>query len=111
MAFQSSFINQQSSISSRRNRSMSKLKVVVVGAGGMGHAWADNLKKCDEVQTVGWVDIRPGAAQAGIEKQQLSGAKAYEDFGKALAEAKPDFVVDVTVPEAHYDITLQALAA
>jgi predicted dehydrogenase len=90
---------------------LSKLKAVVVGAGGMGHAWVDNLKKCEDIQTVGWVDIRPGAAAAGLEKQQVAGAKAYEDFGKALAEAKPDFVVDVTVPEAHHDITLQSLAA
>src|SRR5207249_4503357 len=29
----------------------------------------------------------------------------------ALAEVRPDFVVDVTVPEAHHDVTLAALAA
>jgi predicted dehydrogenase len=33
------------------------------------------------------------------------------DLGRALAELRPDFVVDVTVPEAHHDVTLAALAA
>ena len=31
--------------------------------------------------------------------------------GRALAEVRPDFVVDVTIPEAHHDVTLAALAA
>ena len=30
---------------------------------------------------------------------------------QALAELQPDFLVDVTIPEAHHDVTLMALAA
>ena len=30
---------------------------------------------------------------------------------KAIAEARPDVVVDVTTPQSHRDVTVQALAA
>ena len=84
---------------------------LIVGAGGMGRAWGRNLKAHDGVQIVGWVDIRADAARAAAEELQLTGLHTGDDLGKAIAEAKPDFVVDVTVPEAHRDVTVQALAA
>ena len=90
---------------------MPAFKALLVGAGGMGQAWARNLRDCQDVHTVGWMDIRAGAVAEAIEKLQLSGAKPYDNLGHALAETRPDFVVDVTVPEAHRDVTLAALAA
>ena len=90
---------------------MKTFRALLVGAGGMGQSWANNLKDCEQVETVGWVDIRPGAAQAAADKLQLSGLHAGDDLGKALAQTRPDFVVDVTIPEAHHAVTLQALAA
>ena len=63
------------------------------------------------MDVAGWVDIRPGAAAEAADKLELSGTVTGDDLGKALAEVKPDFVVDVTIPEAHRDVTLQALAA
>lgn len=77
----------------------------------MGQAWAKNLRDCDEVETAGWVDIRLGAVGEAIEKHKLTGIKPYTDLQVALNEIKPDFVVDVTIPEAHHDVTLAALAA
>lgn len=38
------------------------LRALLVGAGGMGRAWAKNLAACDEVVIAGWMDILPGAA-------------------------------------------------
>ncbi len=90
---------------------MSTFKALLVGAGGMGRNWGSNLKANPDVEIAGWVDLRPGAAQEASEALGLSGAWAGDDLGKALAEVRPDFVVDVTVPEAHHDVTLQALAA
>jgi predicted dehydrogenase len=86
-------------------------KALLVGAGGMGRAWAKNLRDCPDTSIAGWVDIRPGAVEDAVEKLQLSGINSFTDLGKALAEERPDFVVDVTVPEAHHDVTLAALAA
>lgn len=87
-------------------------KALLVGAGGMGQGWARNLAGLPErVELAGWVDIREGAAAEAAEKHKLSVAYTGTDLGKALAEVHPDFMVDVTIPEAHRDVTLQALAA
>jgi len=90
---------------------MAKFNALLVGAGKMGQAWAKNLRDCPEAQTTGWVDIRPGAVDEAIDELQLTGIKSYDDLGKALAELRPDFVVDVTIPEAHREVTITALAA
>lgn len=88
----------------------STYRVLLVGAGGMGQAWAKNLKEHGQIDIAGWVDIKPGAAAAAIDKHELKTTRPFENVKKALAEIKPDFLVDVTVPEAHHDVTLAALA-
>ncbi len=91
---------------------MTTRKALLVGAGGMGKAWAKNLKShADRVEFGGWVDIRPGAAEEAAAEFELPGIQTDTDLGRALAQVRPDFLVDVTVPEAHHDVTLQALAA
>lgn len=77
----------------------------------MGRAWGKNIQSNSDVELVGWVDIRPGAAATAIADTGLPRTQAYEDLGDAIASAQPDFVVDVTIPEAHHDVTLQALGA
>jgi predicted dehydrogenase len=86
-------------------------KALLVGAGNMGKAWAKNLRDNEQVEIVGWVDILPDLAAREAEQHKIPVAHTGMDLGKALAETKPDFLVDVTVPEAHHDVTLQALAA
>jgi glycosyltransferase involved in cell wall biosynthesis len=90
---------------------MAEFKAVIVGAGSMGRAWGKNLRANATVEVVGWVDIRPGAAQQAIAEVSLEHAQPSERLDQALAAHRPDFVVDVTVPEAHHDVTLEALAA
>ncbi len=89
---------------------MTTLKALLVGAGGMGKNWGKTLQENSEVEIVGWVDTRPGAAAEAVEERKLA-ASSGTDLGKAIAETRPDFVVDVTIPEAHHNVTLQALAA
>jgi predicted dehydrogenase len=86
-------------------------KALIVGAGAMGHAWGKNLRDCDEVEVGGWVDIRPGVAAQAADELKLAGVYSGEDLGAALAQVRPDFVVDVSTPEAHHDVTVQALGA
>jgi predicted dehydrogenase len=90
---------------------MDRFKVLLVGAGGMGRAWGKNLLECDEVQLVGWVDIRPEVAERAAAELELPGIHTGADLERALAAVRPDVLVDVTVPEAHRDVTLAALAA
>jgi len=86
-------------------------RALIVGAGGMGRAWGNNLKACADTEVVGWVDIRPDVAGQAADELQLAGIHTGDDLGGAIAAARPDFVVDVTVPEAHRDVTVEALAA
>jgi predicted dehydrogenase len=88
-----------------------KFSALLVGAGEMGKNWANNLRDCEQVKTIGWMDIRPDIAAQAIEEKKLTGVAAYDDLAKALAESRPDFVVDVTNPQSHHDVTLAALAA
>jgi predicted dehydrogenase len=90
---------------------MAKFKALLVGAGGMGRQWGKNLKSCEETELVAWVDIRPGAAEKAAAKLELPNVITGSDLRDAISAAKPDFVVDVTIPEAHHDVTLTALAA
>jgi predicted dehydrogenase len=90
---------------------VSQLRALLVGAGAMGQSWAKNLCANSDVSLSGWMDIRAGAAAEAIDKLQLSAVRPYDDLGTALADLRPDFLVDVTVPQAHCQVTLAALAA
>ncbi|MFQ3668638.1 MAG: Gfo/Idh/MocA family oxidoreductase [Fimbriimonadaceae bacterium] len=86
-------------------------RCVQVGAGGMGHTWLGILTRRGDVEIAGLVDLRVEAARRLAEEKQVSPAYVGDDLERAIAETKPDFVVDVTVPEAHHDVTVTALAA
>lgn len=85
------------------------MRALLVGAGGMGKAWARNIAEFPEVTLAGWVDVRPeAAALAGVETGVT--AEVYgTGLTQAIKDAAPDFVVDVTIPEAHHEVTLTAL--
>lgn len=77
----------------------------------MGQAWMRNLMESADCAPSGWCDIRDGAAAAAAEKLELSGVTCGTDLDQMLADLKPDFLVDVTVPEAHAGVTIKALEA
>lgn len=87
------------------------LRALLVGAGGMGQGWADNLTSCDKVELSGWVDLNLDTVTQAAEARKLSGVYITDDLGKAIAVVKPDFLVDVTIPQAHHQVTIQALKA
>lgn len=89
---------------------MNAYRILLVGCGVISMEWLTALKDRTDCQIVAMVDRRPEAAE---EKQQMFGISCpiYTDFDKALAEVKPDIVVDLAFPGAHCDITLKSLAA
>ena len=82
---------------------------VVVGAGGISNVWFEALKK-EGVDVPAVVDVRIEAARAQIEKFGLH-AEASTDLAATLERFHPDFVADLTVPEAHCQVTCAALRA
>lgn len=88
---------------------MAEHKAIVVGAGGISNAWFPPLK-AEEVEVAAVVDIRHEAAEKQVEKHGLK-AKVSDDLKKTLRETEADFVVDLTIPEAHCEVTCAALKA
>ncbi|MEI8244105.1 MAG: Gfo/Idh/MocA family oxidoreductase [bacterium] len=88
---------------------MDSLKAVVVGAGGISGAWFPQLKT-EGVEVAGVVDLDPARATAQIQKHGLS-CEAFTSLRRALRRARPDFVVDLTIPDAHCKVTCTALHA
>lgn len=86
------------------------MRALLVGAGGMGRAWARNLAANQETTIAGWVDIREGAAEAAAKELGLDVPYFGTSVVTALGELQPDFTVDVTIPDAHRDVTLASLA-
>ncbi len=90
---------------------MDKRNALIVGAGGMGRAWGRNLRDCDAVRVVGWVDLRPNVAEQAASELGFDNIVIGADLDAVIARARPDVVVDVSTPEAHRDVTLASLAA
>ena len=84
-------------------------RAVVVGAGGISNAWFPPLIE-EGVDIAAVVDLSLEAAREQIAKYDLD-AEASTDLSGALAQSRPDFVVDLTVPEAHCEVTCTALRA
>lgn len=86
------------------------IKAVVVGAGGIAGAWFPHLVS-EGVEVAAVVDLNTEAAQARIEEYKLEGAEAACELVPVLEKHKPDFVLDLTIPEAHCKVTCAALEA
>ncbi|WP_275451099.1 Gfo/Idh/MocA family oxidoreductase [Arthrobacter sp. H5] len=86
------------------------LRVVQVGAGGMGKAWIRTLQANDDVELVGIVDLNLGAARAAVEEFGLSVALGTS-VSEVAAATGAHAVVNVTVPAAHHPVNVEAMFA
>ncbi len=86
-----------------------KLKAVLAGCGGMSRAWLNVAKDLDRLEMVGLVDLSTEAAQKRAEEYGLAEAVTGTDLHAVLDQTGPDIVFDCTVPEAHVQVTLEAL--
>ena len=88
---------------------MARERAVVVGAGGISRVWFPALAE-EKVEVLAVVDLNIEAARRAIEEYGLD-AEAAANLSSMLAKHDPDFVVDITVPEAHCQVTCAALKA
>jgi predicted dehydrogenase len=85
------------------------LRALLVGAGGMGRGWLRTIRAYDEVELVGVADLNVATAKAALDEagaSEVAVGQTLEELADAVA---PDFVVDVTIPEAHHPVTMEAL--
>ena len=85
------------------------IRVVVAGCGGMSGAWLRVAKGIPDLEIVGLVDIREEAARKRAADFEIENALISTDLKSALAQIEPDVVFDCTIPEAHIQVTLEAL--
>lgn len=87
------------------------LRAVVVGTGGMGRGWLRAVSSYDRVELVGVADLNVDTARAALAEVGVpDGVVVGETVEQVVDDVRPDFVVDVAIPEAHYPITMAALS-
>jgi predicted dehydrogenase len=89
---------------------MANEKVIVIGAGGISNAWFPNLVS-EQLEVVAVVDLFVDNARKQIDKYKLASTRTYANLGEALAQEKADFAIDLTIPDAHCEVTCAALRA
>ncbi|GAA1584221.1 Gfo/Idh/MocA family oxidoreductase [Kribbella karoonensis] len=83
------------------------LRLLQVGAGGMGRAWLRTIAANPDVVLVGLVDLDVGTARAAADEHGYSGLPVAASMDELGVEF--DAVVDVTVPVAHPKVSVEAL--
>jgi predicted dehydrogenase len=85
------------------------MKVVLVGCGAISGAWLEPTQLIPELELVGFVDVLEENAR---KRQQEFAPKALvgTDLEQVLVQTNPDIVYNCTIPSAHFEITMKALA-
>lgn len=86
------------------------MTAVLAGCGGISRAWLKAIQDMPDVKLVGFVDLHPQLAQERAVEFGWTEAQTGSDLAAMLAATRPDCVFDCTVPEAHVDVALTALA-
>jgi predicted dehydrogenase len=87
------------------------VRVIQVGAGGMGQAWLRTDAANANVELVGIVDLNLDAARAGAEVYGDPSIAVSTDLAELIQSTSPDAILDITVPVAHHPVTTDALFA
>ena len=86
-----------------------KVRIVLVGCGGMSGVWLDAAQKNTDVEIVGLVDIVEDSARKKATEFHLEHATVGVDVETVLKQTSPHAVFNCTIPDAHYEVTMQAL--
>ncbi|GHU67651.1 oxidoreductase [Clostridia bacterium] len=87
-----------------------KLRIGIVGTGGIAHAHMRAYKDMDDVEIIGGSDIVPGKARAFLDEFGLTDVPDFEDNDKLYA-LKPDGVSVCTYNTTHNVCAVAALKA
>ena len=90
---------------------MSKLRIAIIGTGGIANAHVSSYKQMEDVEIVAGADIIPGKARAFLDRHDLTAAQDFESAGEMLAAVKPDAVSVCTYNSTHAVCAVEALEA
>ncbi|MUG44235.1 Gfo/Idh/MocA family protein [Paenibacillus woosongensis] len=83
-------------------------RIVVAGCGGMSNVWIKELLKRDDALVVGLVDVQIGQAEKIRDAYGLA-CGVYSGLIEAIADTGADLVIDVTIPDSHFEISTTAM--
>ena len=87
------------------------VRMILVGAGGMGKNWMSVLSANPHAELVGVVDLDLSAARSALVEVGLSHVPVATSVSALAAETGAHAVVNVTVPAAHHPVNVEALFA
>jgi predicted dehydrogenase len=91
--------------------STSPIRVVLVGAGGMGKRWLEVLSESADVDLVGLVDLNLDTAEAARTNAGLPTLEIGSSLTAVVAATGAQAVVNVTIPIAHHPVNVEAMSA
>ncbi len=87
---------------------MKQFKVVLVGCGAMSKEWIRVALEIPKLELVGLVDLFPENARTRATEFKLENVQIGSSLSEMLEKTKADVVFDVSIPDAHYDVALEA---
>jgi predicted dehydrogenase len=87
---------------------MSPTKIGIIGCGAISGVYFEAGKTFEILNIVACADIVPERAKAKAEQYQISKACTVKEL---LADPEIEIVVNLTVPKAHFEVSLAALEA
>lgn len=88
-----------------------KVRIGIIGCGGIAHAHMNQYVKFDDVEVVAFADLIEGRAEAFMKEYEIEGAKCYNSHTEMLADdsLKLDGVSICTYNVQHAPCTIAAL--
>ena len=87
---------------------MEKIKVGVIGCGNISSIYLQNIPRFEILELAACADLDMSRAQAQAEKYNAGRACTVDEM---LADPEIKIVVNLTIPRAHAEVALQAIAA
>ncbi len=85
---------------------MEKINAAIVGCGNVATHYAEQIQNYKQVNLVGFSDLDQDRAKAFALKY---GGKVYPTLDEVLSDPSIDFVVNLTIHHAHFDVITQCL--
>jgi predicted dehydrogenase len=85
------------------------VRLVQVGAGLMGRAWLDVIGQSTDVRLVGLADLDLATAQRAAADAGFGDVEVTASLTELLDRVEADAVINVTIPEAHAEISTTAV--
>jgi len=84
------------------------VRIGVVGCGNICDIYFTNARKFDALETVACADLIPERARAKADEFDVAAACSVDEL---LANPEIEIVVNLTIPNAHADVAMRAVAA